>query len=481
MMKRVCSCLLLVLLLITLPGVLTSCSVMEPVKKLYVYNWGEYMSLESGEDEVHLNHEFEDWYYETYGERIEVVYSVFSSNEEMYAKLRNGSSKIDLVIPSEYMIERLIKEEMLLPLDFDIISAYEETIDPRFQVLPTQPYCVPYTYGYLGLIYDGSLDEVLRDENGEMSWRVLWNEIPGGTDLTDKILTFNNSRDAFGIAQFILNYEKALTEGYKPGSKDLYVNTAETSRWDEAYLLLEAQKDCLQAYVMDEIYNKMESGAAWLAPYYAGDYFTMVDVNEELAFAYPKEGTNFFYDAMCVPKSAKNPIEAQRYINFILGGEDGESLDAIIANAEWVGYSWPNMKVTMNLDYLADMADDEDGYGAEALNILYPESDHEALLAMVEEYAAWRDEAGEDYDMADYPGQHPTMDMFTDTNAEFVTYIYENLDNDTLVYANGCWEALKLTSAPCNEIYILSGVIVLLLIGWAVFYILTRRYRSRYY
>lgn len=480
-MKRVLSCLLLLVLLLTLPGVLTSCSLIEPVKKLYVYNWGEYMTLESGEDEVHLNHAFEDWYYETYGERIEVVYSVFSSNEEMYAKLRNGSSKIDLIFPSEYMVERLIAEEMLIPLDYGIITAYEETIDPRFQALATKPYCVPYTYGYLGLIYDGSLDESLRDENGEMSWRVLWNEIPDGTDLSDKILTFNNSRDAFGIAQFILNYEDAWQNGYKPGTKDLYVNTADTARWDEAYLLLEQQKDSLQAYVMDEIYNKMESGAALLAPYYAGDYFTMVDVNENLAFAYPKEGTNFFYDAMCVPVSAKHPIEAQRYINFILGGEDGEALDVAIANAEYVGYSWPNMKVTTNLDYLADMADDEEGYGAESLSILYPESHYEELLSIVEGYAAWREEAGEDYDEADYTGPRPTVEMFTDANSEFVTYIYENLDNDTLVYANGRWEALKLNSAASTEIYVLSAVIVLLLVGGAVCFVLLRRYRSRFY
>ena len=480
-MKRIFSLVLLLLLLLSLPGVLTSCAMFPPAKKLYVYNWGEYMSLESGEDEVHLNHEFEDWYLETYGERIEVVYSVFSSNEEMYAKLKNGSSKIDLIFPSEYMIERLIKEEMLIELDYGIITAYEETIAPRFQALATRPYCVPYTYGYLGLIYDGELDEALRDENGEMSWRVLWNEIPGGLDLTDKILTFNNSRDAFGIAQFLLNYETALRDGVLPDTRDLYVNTSDTSRWDEAYLLLEKQKDCLQAYVMDEIYNKMESGAAWLAPYYAGDYFTMVDVNENLAFAYPKEGTNFFYDAMCVPTTAKNKIEAQRYINFILGGEEGETLDAVIANAEWVGYSCPNMKVTMNLDYLADMADDEDGYGAEALSILYPESDHEALLMLVEEYAAWRDQAGEDYDPADYPGTQPDLSLFDDSNASFFTYIYENLDNETLTYANGRWEALKLTSAPCTEIYVLSGVVILLLIGWAVAYFLLRRYRSRFY
>ncbi len=478
MMKKLCPLLLLLTMLLALPGVLSSCSWMTPVKKLYVYNWGEYMSLETGEDEVHVNHAFEDWYFETYGERIEVVYSVFSSNEEMYAKLRNGSSKIDLIVPSEYMVERLMSEGMLLPLDYSLIPAYEETIDPRFQTLPTQPYCVPYTYGYLGLIYDASLDEALRDENGEISWRVLWNEIPGGIDLQDKILTFNNSRDAFGIAQFILNAEAAEKNGEKP--QDLYVNTSDRDRWDEAYALLEEQKDCLQAYVMDEIFNKMESGAAWLAPYYAGDYFTMVDVNENLAFAYPKEGTNFFYDAMCIPKTSKNTLEAQRYINFILGGTDGETLDTAIANAAWIGYSSPNMRVTTSLEYLAAMTDEEDGYGAEALSILYPESDYTALLPMVEAYTAWCETAEEHADAA-YPGPQPTGDMFRAVNDDFVTYIYANLDNETLAYANGRWEALKLNSAPCTEIYILCGAVILLLLGGGVAYFLRRRKRSRYY
>ena len=162
---------------------------------------------------------------------------------------------------------------------------------------------------------------MLFDENGEASWRALWNEIPGGTDLTGNILTFNNSRDAFGIAQFILNYENAWKEGVAPGT-DLYVNTSDQSRWDEAYELLLAQRACLQAYVMDEIYNKMESGAALLSAYYAGDYFTMVDVNDRLCFTYPKEGTNFFYDAMCVPTCSREPELAQIYMNFLLGGTD---------------------------------------------------------------------------------------------------------------------------------------------------------------
>ena len=388
--------------------------------------------------------------------------------------MQNGSSKIDVIVPSEYMVERLIKEEMLAPLDFGIITAYEDAIEQRFQKLATAPYCVPYTYGYLGLIYDASIDEAIFDENGEVSWRVLWNEVPGGIDLSGQILTFNNSRDAFGIAQFILNHEAGA-------GQDLYVNSRDRARWDEAYDLLGKQKNYLQAYVMDEIYNKMEGGAALIAPYYAGDYFTMVDVNENLCFAYPKEGTNFFYDAMCVPKASKNQIEAQRYINFLLGGEDGETLDVAIGNAEWIGYSSPNVKVTTNLDYLADMTDDEEGYGDEALSILYPEGDIDTLLPIVNDYADWRAEQDEDYDPEDYEGARPTIDLFTAGSEDFVTYIYENLDSDTLEYANGRWEALKLSSAPAGSVYILTGVIVGVLILIFVGYILVRRYRAKFY
>lgn len=476
--KIILLCLLLMVLCAVMA--LSSCGEGGPVKKLYVYNWGEYMSLEGGEDGLHVNHEFEAWYEETYGEKIEVVYSVFSSNEEMYAKMQNGSSKIDIIVPSEYMVERLIKEGMLAELDFSIISAYENTIEERFQQMATAPYCVPYTYGYLGLIYDASIEGAMFDENGETSWRVLWNETADGTDLSGQILTFNNSRDAFGIAQFILNYETSFLSSVFP-APDRYVNTSDTARWDEAYLLLEQQKSCLQAYVMDEIYNKMEGGAALLAPYYAGDYFTMVGVNENLCFAYPKEGTNFFYDALCVPKTSKNQVEAQRYINFLLGGENGESLDVAIGNAEWVGYSSPNVQVTTNLDYLADMTDDEEGYGAEALSILYPEGDLEKLMPLVQAYADWRAEQDEDYDPADYPGELPTIDMFTGNSEDFVTYIYENLDSDTLAYANGRWEALKLSSAPATDIYILSAVILVALVVMFTLYALIRRYRRKFY
>ena len=483
-MKRKILLILLILCLL-LPTALSSCSFGEPVRKLYVYNWGEYLSLETGEDGVHVNHAFEAWYEAKYGEKVEVVYSVFSSNEEMYAKLQNGASRIDLIVPSEYMVERLIAEDMLLPLDYSRIPLYEETIEQRFQEMTTKPYCVPYTYGYLGLIYDASIEEALHDENGEVSWRVLWNQLPDpDVDLSGNILSFNNSRDAFGIAQFLLNYEKSR-ELSLPLGTDLYVNSTDRARWDEVYDLLCEQRGVLQAYVMDEIYNKMESGAALLSAYYAGDYFTMVDVNENLCFSYPKEGTNFFYDAMCIPKNAKNADLAHAYISFMLGGNEGETLDTVISNAEWVGYSSPNLLVSTNPDYLADMIDEEEGYGADALSILYPDTDTEALLSLVEPYAEWRaaemEENDGEYDMADYEGALPDAAFFAEHKQEFVTYIYENLDNETLEYANGRWEALKLASAPCTDIYVTSAVITILLLGIAFAYFLLHRYRARFY
>ena len=127
------------------------------------------------------------------------------------------------------------------------------------------------------------------------------------------------------------------------------------------------------------------------------------------------------------------------------------------------------------------MTDDEEGYGDEALSILYPEGDLDALLPLVDAYAEWRAEQDEDYDLADYEGEHPTIDLFTAGSEDFVTYIYENLDSETLEYANGRWEALKLSSAPAGSVYVLTGVIVGLLVLIFVGYLLLRRYRAKFY
>ena len=247
MKHRLIALLLLTVLVLPMALTLTSCG--EKTTKLYIYNWGEYMPLGADDSENVLDL-FEAYYEETYGEKLEVVYSIFSSNEEMYAKLKNGSSKIDLIIPSDYMVERLITEDKLAPLDFSNIPNLEN-INPSFRKMsPDTPgpdydpeglYSVPYTYGLVGLIYNTTMVEP-ADFEGEVSWRILWDE-----EYKGEILTFNNSRDAFGIAQYVLSYEKGATS-----QTDNYINTTVPSRWDEALAMLREQKPLVQAYVMDE-------------------------------------------------------------------------------------------------------------------------------------------------------------------------------------------------------------------------------------
>ena len=153
----------------------------------------------------------------------------------------------------------------------------------------------------------------------------MWDEKYKG-----EILTFNNSRDALMISQFLLGID---------------INSTNKADWDKAADKLKEQNPLLQARVMDEIFGKMESGEAAIAPYYAGDYYTMLESNENLGFVYPKEGTNIFVDSVCVPQTAQNYDAAMMYINFLL--EPGIST----ANAEYIGYASPNTAVINNEDY----------------------------------------------------------------------------------------------------------------------------------
>ena len=240
-----------------------------------VYNWGEYIS-DGSEGSLDVNKEFT----QKYG--IKVNYTTFESNENMYNKLQSGGANYDVVIPSDYMIAKLIEEDMLVELDYSNIPNYQYIL-PKYKNLffdPENKYTVPYTVGMVGLIYNTTM---VTDEVD--SWSILWNEKYKG-----EILMFNNPRDAFGIAQFLLGQS---------------INTHNTEDWDKAIELLKEQRPLVSSYVMDEVYNKMENGEAAFAPYYAGDYLTMADVNPDLAFVYPKEGVNYFVDAMCIPKTAE--------------------------------------------------------------------------------------------------------------------------------------------------------------------------------
>lgn len=273
---------------------------------IYVYNWGEYIA-DGTDGTLDVNAEF------TRRTGIQVEYSTFDTNESLYSKLVGGGASYDVIIPSDYMISRMINEGMLEKLDFSNIPNFQY-IDEEYRNMgydPSNEYSVPYTWGVVGIFYNK--DYVTEPVD---SWEILWDEQYAG-----KILMFDNPRDAFGIAQKRLGFS---------------FNSTDEDQWIEAAALLKEQKPLVQAYVMDQIFNKMESGEAWLAPYYAGDAATLVAENDKIGFAIPtKEGTNFFVDAMCIPKGCRNKRGAEAYINFLCDPE------IAAANMEYIGYSTP--------------------------------------------------------------------------------------------------------------------------------------------
>ncbi len=296
-----------------------------------VYNWGEYISVDDGENLYDTNREFEEL------TGIKVNYTNFASNEELYAKLKNGGSSYDIIIPSDYMIARMINEDMLEKLDFSNIPNYSLIMD-KFKGIdydPTEEYSVPYMWGMVGLIYNTTM---VDSEDDVYSWSILWNE-----KYANNILMFSNSRDAFAIACKFLGYS---------------MNTTDEQELRNAAAALTNQKLLVQAYVMDEIFDKMTGGEAALAPYYAGDAITMIGDNPDLAYAVPREGTNLFVDAMCIPKGAKNKEAAEMYINFMC------ETKTALHNCEYIGYSTPQSEVSEYLD--PELAENPIAYPDEA-------------------------------------------------------------------------------------------------------------------
>lgn len=283
-----------------------------------VYNWGEYISVADGDEcTFDTNAEFEKL------TGIKVVYTNFASNEEMYAKLRAGGTSYDIVIPSDYMISRMINEGMLEKIDFSNVENFryirDDMKNPAYD--PTGEYSVPYTWGLVGIIYN---TEMVSPDDDVETWDILWD-----VNYANNVFMFSNSRDTFGIALKRLGYS---------------FNTENEDEIREAAESLAEQKPIVQAYVMDEIFDKMGGGEAALAPYYAGDAITMMEDNPSLAFAVPREGTNVFYDAMCIPKGAKNKEAAELYINFMC-----ETLTAL-KNIEYIKYSTPHTEAFEYLD-----------------------------------------------------------------------------------------------------------------------------------
>jgi len=439
---------LLLLLTITALSVLsfTACSTeeaetseenrAEPVdmgvtKTLNVYNWGEYIS-DGFEGSYDSNAEFE-YYFNAflaikYGYNIKVNYTTYATNEDMYSKIHSlmssgtGDAMYDIVIPSDYMIQQMIEADMLLPFDAETIPNYVNISDSFKNCYydPDNLYSVPYTYGMVGVIYNpGLMNEEDLNEDGEIknkSWDMLWNESYKG-----KILQFNNPRDAFGTAMY---------------KENLDINSTDPAVWQAAADELKRQKPLVQGYVNDEIFNKMTTASATLAPYFAGDFITMYDSLPEddkfLKFYYPEEGTNVFIDAMCILKTSKMVDAAKEYINFML------DRDAAVANALYIGYASPNDIVRYDEEYLDEMGED-------AIEILY--------------------------------GADPAV---VNEKYSYDPY-YHKLDTETQENFYSLWESLKTENAIELWVHISSITIVSVLLLACTSSIVIKKRRSKFY
>ena len=273
-----------------------------------VYNWGEYIS-DGSDGSLDVNKAFEEL------TGVKVNYSTFASNEELYVKLKVGGIQYDIIIPSDYMIEKLIKENLVRKLNYNNIPAHTN-IANRFKKLPFDPtgeYSLAYTWGVTGIVYNRKL--VTEAEN-EIDWKILFDKKYKG-----QILMYYNPRDAFGIAQAYLGYS---------------LNTTNETELRECARILKEQKTLVQSYVMDEIYDKMEAGEAALGVYYAGDSLSMIDSNPDLNFVIPRKGANLFVDSICIPAASGSPELAEMYINFLCEPE------IALANIEYINYASPN-------------------------------------------------------------------------------------------------------------------------------------------
>ena len=325
-MKKVIS---VFLVLATLVCLCAGCGKSSEKTTIYVYNWGQYIA-EGDEGSMDIIAEFEKAY-----PNIHVNYTTYDSNETMYSKLKTGGISVDVIIPSDYMIARLADENMLLPLNFDNIPNYQY-IDEAYKNTvydPENQYSVPYTWGTVGIIYNTKY----VDEADVTGWELLWNE-----KYANKILMFGNSRDAFGIAEYLLGYD---------------VNTTEDDALQACAQKLKEQKPLVQQYVMDEIFDLMENEEAWIAPYYAGDFLTMSAENENLAFYHPAQGFNLFIDAMCIPSCCQNKEAAETFINFLIAPE------ICAKNLDFLGYSVPETEAKQYLD--AELVANEVAYPSE--------------------------------------------------------------------------------------------------------------------
>lgn len=275
---------------------------------LSVYNWGDYI------DESIIA-EFEKEF------NIRVNYDTFSTNEDMYVKVKSGGGSYDLLFPSDYTIERMRKEGMLHKLDFNNIPNYQY-IEEQFKNLdydPQNEYSVPYMWGTVGIVYNKKM--VTKPVT---SWRILWDE-----DYAKQILMLDSQRDSIGITLKMLGYS---------------MNTRNLQELAAAKEALIKQKPLVLAYVGDDVKDKMIAGEAALAVVWSGDAVYMMRENPDLAFAIPEEGSNLWFDAMVIPNTSKHKTEAEKFINFLCRTE------IAYKNTDYIGYSTPHREAKKLLE-----------------------------------------------------------------------------------------------------------------------------------
>ena len=315
-MKKIVSLVLALILAGSFAAAFSSCSSQET---LVVCNWGEYIS--EGEDGyMDVVAEFEKKY------NCKVEYVVAETNETLYSLMKSGSVQYDVIFPSDYMIEKMIKEDMLAKIDFENVPNFKNILsefkNPEYD--PQNEYSVPYFWGTVGLVYNETLltpEDLAKVEKGLKDFELLWSK-----EYPNQIMMFNNPRDAFGVALKTLGYSQ---------------NTTSEKELREAADKLKSQNFL---YYMDEFFTEMPNDALALGVYYAGDYLTVAAENEHLKFVIPECGTNIFNDAMCIPKNAKNKSLAEKFIDFMLTPEVGKD------NAEYLGYSSPNTAALALMD-----------------------------------------------------------------------------------------------------------------------------------
>ena len=274
-----------------------------PNGKVYVYNWGEYIDPETL-----------DMFEKETG--IQVIYDEFDTNETMYPKVEAGASNYDVVCPSDYMIQKMIDNDLLQELNWDNIPNAKANIGAQYYEQseafdPGNRYAVPYCWGTVGILYNKTMVD-----KPVTSWSILWDE-----KYADSILMQDSVRDLFMVGLKSLGYS---------------MNSTDENELNEAKDLLIQQKPLVQAYVIDQVRDKMIGNEAALGVIYSGEAIFTQRENPDLEYVIPKEGTNVWIDSWVIPKNAENVENAEKFIDFMCRG------DIALLNFDYITYSTPN-------------------------------------------------------------------------------------------------------------------------------------------